>query len=92
MDVPCAPSMMRTREKTATPESDTPPQKKRKVDDITTGLCISLLLIEPYANESSQICPFLALRLQFERVHHQNRRLSSHSCSHESVIFLYFLD
>ena len=39
-------------------------------------------------DESSQICPFLAVRTQFERVHHQNRRLSSHSYSHESVIFL----
>ena len=46
-----------------------------------------LLLYEPYANESSQICPFLALRPQFESVHHQNRRISSHSYSHESVIF-----
>ena len=53
----------------------------------------SLLLYEPYANESSQICPFLAVRPQFESVHHQNRRLSSHSYSHESVIFwdYYFL-
>ena len=47
---------------------------------------------EPYANESSQICPFLAVLLQFESVHRQNRRLSSHSYSHESVIFLYFRD
>ena len=54
--------------------------------------CISLLLYEPYANESSQICPFLAVRPQFESVHHQNRRLSSHSYSHESVIFSYFWD
>ena len=53
---------------------------------------ISLLLYESYANESSQICPFLAVRPQFESVHHQNRRLSSHSYSHESVIFLYFWD
>ena len=53
---------------------------------------ISLLLYEPYANESSQICPFLAVRLQFESVHHQNRRLSSHSYSHEWVIFSYFWD
>ena len=51
---------------------------------------VSLLLIEPYANESSQICPFLALRPQFESVHHQNRRLSSHSYSHESVIYFLF--
>ena len=28
----------------------------------------SLLLYEPYANESSQICPFLAVRPQFESV------------------------
>ena len=52
---------------------------------------ISLLLYEPYANESSQICPFLAGRPQFESVHHQNRRLSSHSYSHESVIVFVFL-
>ena len=52
----------------------------------------SLLLYERYANESSQICPFLAVRPQFESVHHQNRRLSSHSYSHESVIFSYFWD
>ena len=52
---------------------------------------LSLLLYEPYANESSQICPFLAGRPQFESVHHQNRRLSSHSYSHESVIFFVFL-
>ena len=32
------------------------------------------------------------MRPQFESVHHQNRRLSSHSDSHESVIFSYFLD
>ena len=51
----------------------------------------SLLLYEPYANESSQICPFLAVRPQFESVHHQNLRLSSHSYSHESVIFFVFL-
>ena len=52
----------------------------------------SLLLYEPYANESSQICPFLAGRPQFESVHHQNRRLSSHSYSHESVMVSYFWD
>ena len=52
-------------------------------------VCVSLL-IEPYANESSQICPFLASRPQFESVHHQNRRLSSHSYSHESVILFVF--
>ena len=34
---------------------------------------------------------FLAGRPQFESVHHQNRRLSSHSYSHESVIFFVFL-
>ena len=49
---------------------------------------LSLLLYEPYANESSQICPFLAERPQFESVHHQNRRLSSHSYSHESAMFV----
>ena len=48
----------------------------------------SLLLIESYANESSQICPFLAVRLQFESVHHQNRSLSSHSYSHDFFVFL----
>ena len=50
-------------------------------------LILSLLLYEPYANESPQICPFLAARPQFESVHHKNRRISSHSYSHESVIF-----
>ena len=30
---------------------------------------------------------FYDIRPQFESVHHQNRRLSSHSYSHESVIF-----
>ena len=54
-------------------------------------LTLSILLYEPYANESSQICPFSAARTQFDSDHHQNRRLSSHSYSHESVIFLYFL-
>ena len=49
-----------------------------------------LLLYEPYANESSQIRPFLAGRSQFDSDHHQSRRLSSHSYSHESVIFLVF--
>ena len=49
-------------------------------------------VIETYANESSHICPFLAVRAQFDSDHHQNRRLSSHSYSHESVICLYFLD
>ena len=57
----------------------------------TTPYPESLLLYEPYANESSQICPFLAVRPQFESVHHQNRRLSSHSYSHESVIVFVFL-
>ena len=51
----------------------------------------TILLYEPYANESSQICPFLAVRPQFESVHHQNSRLSSHSYSHESVILFVFL-
>ena len=51
-------------------------------------LGLSILLYEPYANESSQICPFLAVWMQFDSEHHQNRRLSSHSYSHESVIFL----
>ena len=50
----------------------------------------SILLYEPYANESSQICPFRAERTQFDSNHHQNRRLSSHSYSHESVIFFVF--
>ena len=59
---------------------------------INTGKWSSVLLYESYANESSQICPFLAVRPQFESVHHQNRRLSSHSYSHESVIFSYFWD
>ena len=53
---------------------------------------ISILLYEPYANESSQICPFPDVRTQVDSDHHQNRRLSSHSYSHESVIFLYFVD
>ena len=51
----------------------------------------SVLLYEPYANESSQICPFLAARPQYESVHIQHRRLSSHSYSHESVIFFVLL-
>ena len=50
----------------------------------------SLLLYETYANESSQICSFLAGRAQFDSDHHQNRRLSSYSYSHELVILLYF--
>ena len=62
----------------------------REVVSKKVGL-ISLLLYEPYANESSQISPFLAVRPQFESVHYQNRRLSSHSYSHESVIFFVFL-
>ena len=49
----------------------------------------SILLYEPYANKSSQICPFLAARAQFDSDHHQNRRLSSHSYSHESVIIIF---
>ena len=52
---------------------------------------ISILLYEPYANESSQICPFPAVRTQVDSDHYQNRRLSSHSYSHESVICLYLL-
>ena len=48
---------------------------------------ISILLYEPYANESSQICPFPAGWTQFDSDHHQYRRLSSHSYSHKSVIF-----
>ena len=48
---------------------------------------LSLLLWQTYANES-----FLAVRPQFDSDHHQNRSLSSHSNSHESVIFLdYYL-
>ena len=35
-------------------------------------------------------CPFLAVRTQFDSDHHQNRKISSHSYSHESVIFLVF--
>ena len=30
------------------------------------------------------------MRTQFDSDHHQNRRLSSHSYSHESVIFVFF--
>ena len=48
-------------------------------------MAILLNLYEPYANESSQICPFLAGRAQFDSDHHKNRRLSSHSYSHEKV-------
>ena len=51
---------------------------------------IYLLLKETYAKESSQICLFLAGRAQFDSDHHQNRRLSSHSYSHESVICFVF--
>ena len=43
-----------------------------------------------YATESSQICPFLDARTQFDSDHHPNRRLSSHSYSHESLMFLVF--
>ena len=53
---------------------------------------ISILLYEPYANKSSQICPFLALRAQFDSDHYQNSRLSSPLYSRESVIFGYFFD
>ena len=51
---------------------------------------VSLLLKQMYANDSSQICPFLAVRTQFDSDHHQNPSLSSHSYSHESVIYFYF--
>ena len=50
----------------------------------------SILLYEPYANESSQIFPFPAVWTQVDSDHHKNRRLSSHSYSHESVIFFVF--
>ena len=53
-------------------------------------LIYCILLYEPYANESSQICHFLAERPQFDSDHHKNRRLSSHSYSHESVIVCIF--
>ena len=54
----------------------------------------SILLYEPYANESSQNInmSFFCRAAQFESDHHQTRRLSSHSYSHESVIYFYFLD
>ena len=42
------------------------------------------------ADSSAQICPFLAVRPQFDSDHHQNRQLSSHSYSHESVILFVF--
>ena len=61
----------------------------QKHADVKPG-ATSLLLYEPYANESSQICPFPAARTQFDSDHHQHRRLSSHSYSHESVIFCIF--
>ena len=35
-------------------------------------VCSSLLLYEPYANVSSQICPFLALLPQFDSNHRVN--------------------
>ena len=41
---------------------------------------------------SSRFDENLPERSQFYSDHHQNRRLSSHSYSHESVIFSYFLD
>ena len=50
---------------------------------------LSLLLQETYANEYSHICPFLAARTQIDSDHNQNRRLSSHSFSHESLIFFW---
>ena len=66
-------------------------QSRPKWDRWQVGLCVlSILLYEPYANESSQICPFPAVRAQFDSDHHKNRRLSSHSYSHESVIFWVF--
>ena len=76
--------------------------QRRVVDFVRVGYFIplngplngqppSMLLYEPYANDSSQICPFLATRTQFDSDHHQNRRLFSHSYSHESVILLVFL-
>ena len=34
-----------------------------------------------------KLCPFPAVRAQFDSDHHKNRRVSSHSYSHESVIF-----
>ena len=37
-----------------------------------------------------KLCPFSAVRAQFDSDHHKNRRVSSHSYSHESVIFLIF--
>ena len=39
---------------------------------IATGITtmVSILLYEPYANEYSQICPFLAGRAQFDSDHH----------------------
>ena len=60
------------------------------VEMLCTTLYTSILQYEPYANESSQICPFPAVRMQFDSDHHQNSRLSSHSYSHESVIFFVF--
>ena len=41
-----------------------------------------------FATIGDVLCPFLAVPMQFDSDHHQNRRLSSHSYSHESVIFL----
>ena len=54
------------------------------------GSCQTMYLYYRWAvriNLSSQICPFLAVRPQFDSDHHQNRRLSSHPYSHESGIF-----
>ena len=48
----------------------------------TMRTVLSLLLYETNANESSHICPFLAVRAQFDSDHHQHRRLASHSYSH----------
>ena len=49
-----------------------------------------LLSMNENWHESSQICPFLAERTQFDSDHHQHRRLSSHSYSHKSVIFIFY--
>ena len=51
----------------------------------STALAPSILLYEPYANESSQMS-FSSRAGQFDSDHHQSSRLSSHSYSHESVM------
>ena len=56
------------------------------------GISVSILIYEPYANESVQVCPFISVRAQFDSDHHRNHRVSSHSYCHESVICLYILD